>query len=51
MAYVLGYLYADGSLENAHYLRGKYIRVTSIDRKSIDNIRKSLKSEHRIITL
>lgn len=51
MAYVLGYWYADGSLEDASYLRGKYIRVTSIDRQTIENIRKWLRSQHKIVTL
>lgn len=27
MAYILGCYYADGSLEDATYLRGKYIRM------------------------
>ncbi|TSC91206.1 MAG: intein homing endonuclease-related protein [Parcubacteria group bacterium Licking1014_17] len=49
MAYVLGYLYADGSLEDASYLRGKYLRVTSVDRDSIVRIRKWLESEHTIV--
>ena len=48
MAYVLGYLYADGSLEDASYLRGKYVRVTSIDRSTISKIKKWLDSEHTI---
>lgn len=48
MAYILGYLYADGSLEYSPYIRGKYIRVTSIDRKSIFSIRTALESEHTI---
>ena len=51
MAYVLGYLYADGSLEDAYYLRGKYLRVTSIDKKTIQNIKTYLKSEHKIVKL
>lgn len=49
MAYVLGYLYADGSLENAEYIRGKYMRVSSVERKNISIIRSLLKSQHRII--
>lgn len=49
MAYVLGYLYADGSLEDAPYLRGKYVRVSSIDRCSISRIKKLLESEHNIV--
>lgn len=50
-AYILGYLYADGSLEDATYLRGKYIRVSSIDKELILIVKNSLKSEHRIVTL
>lgn len=49
MAYVLGYLYADGSLEDAPYIRGKYVRVTSTDRDRIETIRALLKSEHSIV--
>ncbi|MFA7319160.1 MAG: LAGLIDADG family homing endonuclease [Parcubacteria group bacterium] len=49
MAYVLGYLYADGSLEDASYLRGKYVRVSSVDRENILRIKKWLSSEHNII--
>lgn len=49
MAYVLGYLYADGSMEDAPYLRGKYIRVSSIDKSSIIMIRELLKSKHTIV--
>jgi len=51
MAYVLGYLYADGSMEDASYLRGKYVRVTSVDRDTIANIRKWLESKHTIVKL
>lgn len=49
MAYVLGYLYADGSLEDASYIRGKYIRVVSTDLSSIQVIKQLLGSEHKII--
>lgn len=51
MAYVLGYLYADGSLEDASYLRGKYVRVSSIERENIAEIKKLLKSEHTIVEI
>jgi hypothetical protein len=51
MAYVLGYWYADGSLENAVSLRGKYIRVTSIDEGTILKIKRWLGSEHTIVVL
>ena len=48
MAYVLGYLYADGSLEDASYLRGKYLRVSSIEKENITRIRELLNSKHTI---
>lgn len=31
MAYVLGFIAADGSLENTPYMRGKYISICSED--------------------
>ena len=49
MAYVLGYMFADGSLEDAHYLRGKYVRVTSTDLDRITSIKRLLSSEHTIV--
>jgi intein-encoded DNA endonuclease-like protein len=49
MAYVLGYWYADGSLENAWYIRGKYIRICSKNLSIIKKIKKLLKSEHKIV--
>lgn len=48
MAYVLGFLFADGSLEDAPYLRGKYIRFVSINREIILKIKKELSSKHTI---
>ncbi len=33
MAYVLGFITADGSLEDASYLRGKYLRICSSDKE------------------
>ena len=48
MAYVLGYIYADGSLNDSPYMRGKYIQITSIDEDSIQRIKKWLNSEHKI---
>lgn len=50
MAYTLGYLYADGSLENAVSIRGKYIRVSSVERNNIVKIKKWLGSEHTIVS-
>ncbi|MDP3965465.1 MAG: LAGLIDADG family homing endonuclease, partial [bacterium] len=49
MAYVLGFLYADGSLEDASYIRGKYVRVTNTDQDRIVTIRRLLESEHTIV--
>lgn len=49
MAYVLGYMYADGSLEDASYIRAKYIRVTSTDVDRIKSIRLLMKSHHTIV--
>ena len=51
MAYILGYVYADGSLEDASYLRGKYLRLTSGDRTIIEAIKKALGSKHKIVKL
>ena len=44
MAYVLGYLYADGSLSDCSYIRAKYISVTSTDKDRIE-LFKSLSSQ------
>ncbi len=46
MAYVLGYIYADGSIYPS--VRGSYFNVTSIDRSTIFKIKKWLKSKHII---
>lgn len=50
MAYTLGYLYADGSLEDASYIRGKYIRVSSVEENNIIKIRNWLSSHHTIVS-
>ena len=39
MAYVLGFIAADGSLEDASYLRGKYLRICSSDIEIIEKIK------------
>jgi len=49
MAYVLGYIYADGSLEDAYYLRGKYLRISSTDKELIDFVKWIMDSEHKIV--
>ena len=46
MAYVLGYLYADGSIYKSE--RGSYVSVTSIDRDTISKIKRWLNSEHTV---
>ena len=51
MAYILGYIYADGSLENASYLRGKYLRVSSTDKELINFVKSLLQSDHSIVKL
>ncbi len=49
-AYVLGFLYADGSMENAPSIRGKYVRATSTDKDRIDLIKTKLSSGHSIVS-
>ncbi len=51
MAYLLGYLYADGSLTDAPYMRGKYTSVTSTDRIMLERMREWMGSEHTITPL
>lgn len=50
-SYVLGLLFADGSLEDAAYIRGKYVRLTSTDRSLIEQVRESLNSQHKVVTI
>lgn len=49
MAYVLGYFYADGSMEDAYYLRGKYIRFSSAEKNNILKIKKWIGSQHKLV--
>lgn len=51
MAYVLGYIFADGGLENSPSIRGKYLRVTSNDQESILFVKKFLSAAHPIVKL
>lgn len=51
MSYWLGFLYADGSLEDASYLRGKYLRASSIDEELIVNLKFFLEAKHPIVVL
>ena len=48
-AYILGFIFADGHLEDASYIRGKYLRITSTDFSIIKRIREALNSTHTII--
>ena len=51
MAYVLGFVAADGSLEDASYLRGKYLRICSNDLEIIEKIKTAMYSEHTIVKI
>ena len=51
MAYVLGFIAADGSLEDAPYLRGKYLRITSSDLEILEKLKRTMDSGHRFITI
>jgi hypothetical protein len=46
MAYVLGYMYADGNLEYSPSIRGKYVRFFSTDLDRVELVRKLMRSEH-----
>ena len=48
MAYVLGFFFADGSMEDASYLRGKYIRFHNTEKSILINIKNLLNSQHKI---
>ncbi|MFH1190350.1 MAG: LAGLIDADG family homing endonuclease [Candidatus Omnitrophota bacterium] len=48
-AYILGFIYADGHLEDAPYIRGKFIRFTSTDYYLIEKIKKAINSSHKIV--
>lgn len=48
MSYVLGYIYADGDLNDSPYMRGKYLSIASVDKSSILRIKGLLNSEHTI---
>ena len=51
MSYVLGFITADGSLEDAPYLRGKYLRIYSSDVDIVEKIKSALGSEHKIVSI
>lgn len=46
MAYILGFIYADGTIYRS--ARGNYIVITSTDKQIIYQIKKQLKSDHTI---
>lgn len=48
MAYILGYIYADGSLQDSRAIRGHYLRITSIDKDRLEFIKNQLESRHPI---
>lgn len=48
MAYVLGFLYADGDIVDAKSSRTQYIKFSSIDKAQIALIKKLLESKHTI---
>lgn len=48
MAYVLGYIYADGSLTNCDYIRARYIQIVSTEKDSLERMRQMMDSEHNI---
>ncbi len=48
MAYLLGFIYADGNLMYDKWSRGKYLSVTSTDKEIIFLMRKLMDSEHRV---
>ncbi len=49
MAYALGFIYADGSLEDSTSIRGKYLRITNTEIDRLELIRTLLQSEHIIV--
>lgn len=46
MAYVLGYMYADGNLEHSPSIRAKYVRFFTTDVDRVELIRRLMSSEH-----
>lgn len=49
MAYVLGYIYADGTIYSSS--RGKYLAITSIDESTLVKIKNWLSDNHNITSL
>ena len=48
MAYTLGYLFADGSVEYWQSFRAHYLKAISTDYELISRLKKELRSEHKI---
>lgn len=48
MAYILGFLYADGCVINAVSSRTQYIQFNSVDKEILEKIRVVMRSEHRL---
>ena len=48
MAYVLGFIYADGTLIDDKISRGRYLAITSVDEDIILRIKSWLGSQHKI---
>lgn len=51
MAYLLGYIYADGDVVDCSYIRTQYFKVTSTDLELITKSKALLESEHKIKTI
>lgn len=51
MAYILGFIYADGSMEDSSYIRGRYVRITSTDLQIISDIKRSINSGHNLVRI
>lgn len=49
MAYVLGFIYADGHLINAPYMRGKYVCITNTDKDRLELFQRALRSQHVLV--
>jgi hypothetical protein len=51
MAYILGFIYADGSLEYSPKIRGKYLRISSTDYRHLHSVRNILESQHTLVKI
>jgi hypothetical protein len=48
MAYILGFIYADGSIDRCPKIRASYLNIGSTDKDILVSIRKAMGSVHRI---